>query len=295
MLGDIDHPHIIHFHKLYEDKGSYYAVFEKCGGGQLFERIKAMKSFSEEDAATICKQMLMALKYLHAQNIVHRDVKGENVLFKTTQFQSSLKIIDLGIAVRLQPGETLQEPCGTLHYLAPELLQGSYGKEVDIWALGVLMYLMLYGRYPFQGSTREGILQEIETYKIDWSLQEVEHSPSTIEFLSRLMDRDPRRRLSASSALAHPFITRQPTTGAASPRSAALLSNSTIPRRLIEVAQMQEAADKDQKIGELDRARNSVFGAAVRKQQTALKKQRSSVVKGSARTSISLQNANSPS
>ncbi|CEL97724.1 unnamed protein product [Vitrella brassicaformis CCMP3155] len=208
FLAELDHPTIIRLHGLYEDHQFVYGVIDKCEGGELLTFIKEMKQFTEREAAKICRQILDALKYLHSRNIVHRDIKGENFLLQKKSIDSPLIMIDFGIAAKVTPGVHLEETCGSLKYLAPELLKKRYGVEVDLWAVGVLMYLMLYGRYPFIGEDQAAILKEIEGHQIDWSLHNMEkpYSEKTIDFLSSLLERNPEKRLTADEALKHPFI-----------------------------------------------------------------------------------------
>lgn len=200
FLRDLDHPNIVRLYGLYEDRNCLYGVMEKLDGGEFFPHVAQLPTFTELDAANICKQMLEAVQYIHSQGIVHRDIKGENFLFTDKGKNATLKMIDFGIADRFQEDKPLTEQCGTLHYLAPELLRREYGKEVDVWAVGVIMYLMLYGKFPFRGDDKDSILKEIENYKIDWARQEVHHSPVTVDFLSRLLEKDPKQRATASQA-----------------------------------------------------------------------------------------------
>lgn len=208
ILRELDHPNIVKLYEIYEDKNYLYGVMEKLDGGELFPHIASVTNFSEGDAARICKQMLEAVQYIHSQGIVHRDIKGENFLFTNTRKDATLKMIDFGIADRFEENKILTEQCGTLHYLAPEMLKKTYNKEVDVWAVGVVMYLMLYGKFPFRGKDAEEIIQDINNYKTDWQRQEVQQSQTVTDFISRLLEKDPKIRASASTALRHRFITQ---------------------------------------------------------------------------------------
>eukprot|EP00820_Chromera_velia_P020678 Cvel_7576.t2-p1 / transcript=Cvel_7576.t2 / gene=Cvel_7576 / organism=Chromera_velia_CCMP2878 / gene_product=Calcium-dependent protein kinase 24, putative / transcript_product=Calcium-dependent protein kinase 24, putative / location=Cvel_scaffold399:12721-15401(-) / protein_length=265 / sequence_SO=supercontig / SO=protein_coding / is_pseudo=false len=135
----------------------------------------------------------------------------------------------------------MDEQCGTLHYLAPELLQRDYGPEVDLWAVGVLIYLLIYGKYPFRGDNSASILKEIETYRIDWTMQEVQHSPQLVQFVAGLLERDPAKRMTAEQALQHPFILQ-----VQDKKGPTRKANRIIPRHIIEgAAQLESDAVKN--------------------------------------------------
>ncbi|CEM40049.1 unnamed protein product [Vitrella brassicaformis CCMP3155] len=206
LLQKIDHENIIKFFDFYEDKVFLYAVMEKCDGGELFEQVIKRKKFTERDASVLCRQMLSALHYIHSLGIVHRDIKAENFLFLDRTETSPLKMIDFGMSARLEQGQYLNEVCGSPHYLAPELIRRQYNFQADMWALGVLIYLMLYGRYPFDGLGTHAIVKEIMNKKVDWSLDTVAHSPTAVDFMKRLLERSPDRRMDAATALKHPWV-----------------------------------------------------------------------------------------
>ncbi|EZG88152.1 putative calmodulin-dependent protein kinase [Gregarina niphandrodes] len=145
VLASLDHPYIVKYHSFYEDKNYLYAVLEKCEGGELFDQILQQGCIAEARSTTLAFQMLTAINYVHSQGVVHRDVKAENFLFSTDSNDSDIKLIDFGMSERLSAGQVLTDVCGSPHYLAPELIRRKYGFKADVWALGVLVYLMLYG------------------------------------------------------------------------------------------------------------------------------------------------------
>jgi len=151
--------------------------------------------------------MLSALVYVHSLGIVHRDVKAENFLFKDKTATSNLKMIDFGMAAMLEnPDEFLSDVCGSPHYLAPELVRKKYNAKADMWALGVLIFLMLYGKYPFDGNNTQEIVHEIMKKEIQWHKQRYKYSKEAVDFMKALLQRDPSKRLTAAEAIAHPWV-----------------------------------------------------------------------------------------
>jgi len=207
LLGRLDHPNIVRYYGFYEDRHFLYAVMEKCDGGELFEQVIKRRKFDESDAATIFKQMLQSVQYIHGFDIVHRDIKAENFLFKTKHVESELKLIDFGMSARLtSKDEMLTEVCGSPHYLAPELIRRSYNCKADIWALGVLLYLLLYGKYPFDGKSTNAIVKDILNKKIDWTTGGGHPSSDAIDILQNLLERKQELRFSAADALDHRWV-----------------------------------------------------------------------------------------
>lgn len=149
----LDHPNIIKLYEVYEDEKYVHLVNDICRGGDLFDNICEHGSYTEEYAANLMKKLLRATAHMHTSRICHRDLKAENILFVDKSENSELKIIDLGLANKIRPND-FKSTVGTPYYVAPEVLRGSYGKECDIWSLGVIMYVMLCGYPPFEGEGR---------------------------------------------------------------------------------------------------------------------------------------------
>ncbi|KAL8448342.1 hypothetical protein Emed_003872 [Eimeria media] len=182
ILKSLRHDNIVAFVKFFEDRHFFYAILEKCDGGELFHQIVSRRQFTEEDAAHLCRQMASALAYLHGQGVVHRDVK-------------------------LPECGYLTDLCGSPHYISPELISKRYDQGADMWAFGVMIYLMLFGRYPFEGSKASAIAREVQNKQLNWSRAACPFLTDTaIDFLSRLLDRNEKTRLTAEQALAHPWI-----------------------------------------------------------------------------------------
>lgn len=207
ILKSLHHDNIVAFVKFFEDRHFFYAILEKCDGGELFHQIVSRRQFTEEDAALLCRQMASALAYLHGQGVVHRDVKAENFLFKDKGIESTIKLIDFGMSARLPECGYLTDLCGSPHYISPELICKRYDQGADMWAFGVMIYLMLFGRYPFEGSKASAIAREVQNKQLNWSRAACPFlTDAAIDFLSRLLDRNEKTRLTAPQALAHPWI-----------------------------------------------------------------------------------------
>ncbi|CAE7669535.1 mlkA, partial [Symbiodinium microadriaticum] len=158
VLKLVNHPNIIKLEGIYETRSHMYIVMEKLLGGELFERIVGKPRFSEEDAAKLIRPLLESVAYLHDLGIVHRDIKPENIL--CGENLDELKIADFGLSKMLLPKEKMDTACGTLSYVAPEVLtmQG-YGQEADLWSVGVIMFLVLCGKLPFDGNNHDEIIR----------------------------------------------------------------------------------------------------------------------------------------
>ena len=205
VLKLVDHPNIIRMEGLYESRKHIYIVMEKLSGGELFERIVGRPRFTEDEAAKLIRPLLESVAYLHDLGIVHRDLKPENILCGDNL--EDLKIADFGLSKMILPKERMDAACGTLSYVAPEVLtfQG-YGKEADLWSVGVIMFLLLCGKLPFEGEKDTEIIQN--TIKADLKPPTVwaKLSEEAKSLIKSLLCKNPRDRITARDALRHPFI-----------------------------------------------------------------------------------------
>lgn len=162
ILKGLDHPNIIKLFDMYEDQIYFYLVTEFCSGGELFDRIQKINCFTEKDAAKYIKQLLSAITYLHERNIVHRDLKAENLLFENENEDANMKLIDFGVSSEILKGAKLKETLGTPYYIAPEVLLQSYDEKCDVWSCGVILYILLCGYPPFNGADDNEILENVK-------------------------------------------------------------------------------------------------------------------------------------
>eukprot|EP00928_Gymnodinium_smaydae_P024367 TRINITY_DN19733_c0_g1_i1.p1 TRINITY_DN19733_c0_g1~~TRINITY_DN19733_c0_g1_i1.p1 ORF type:complete len:563 (+),score=83.68 TRINITY_DN19733_c0_g1_i1:66-1754(+) len=217
ILLTIDHPNLARLADVYATTESVTLVMEALEGGELFERVASVGKFSEVDAADALRQMLLAVKYLHQCDVVHRDLKLENWLYDKKDGKR-LMLIDFGLSKYWEPTQKMGLKVGTLNYIAPEVLDGSYTSQCDLWSLGVIAYTLLTGGMPFVGGDDgdDEMLRCIKKgeYSLDtedWATV----SQDAKSFVSGLMTVDPQCRMNDKAALAHPWIVQhQPPMGA---------------------------------------------------------------------------------
>eukprot|EP00930_Biecheleria_cincta_P088668 TRINITY_DN7791_c0_g1_i2.p1 TRINITY_DN7791_c0_g1~~TRINITY_DN7791_c0_g1_i2.p1 ORF type:complete len:611 (-),score=87.49 TRINITY_DN7791_c0_g1_i2:84-1889(-) len=208
----MDHPHVARLVAVYESESMLHLVMECMEGGELFDRIEKNKRFSEANAAHSVWQMLLAVHYLHSQEIVHRDIKLENFLYESKS-NDYLKLIDFGFSHVWKPDTLMAASCGTLSYVAPEVLAQRYTKQCDLWSLGVVAFILTMGYMPFSGSENNQIANIMAgKYKKkpqSWSSV----SASCRDFLEKLLQVDPKQRLTSEAALKHEWIANRDQTG----------------------------------------------------------------------------------
>jgi len=206
LLSSINHPTIIRYISAYKDRAYFYIVTEYCDGGELFKKIVDQGGMDELEACGIMNQLLSSVKFLHDKNIWHRDLKPENILFKTSS-SSQIKLLDFGLSKKLKRGEVMKKKLGTPYYIAPEILEEWYGKEIDLWSLGVVAFVLLWGYPPFYGQDAKELFVNIynvnyEFWEEDWDFI----SDEAKDFISCLLVKDPQRRMTIEEAMVHPWI-----------------------------------------------------------------------------------------
>ncbi|XP_046385032.1 phosphorylase b kinase gamma catalytic chain, skeletal muscle/heart isoform isoform X1 [Ischnura elegans] len=205
------HPYIIELHDVFESSTFIFLVFELCKNGELFDYLTTVVTLSEKKTRYIMRQVFEALLHVHNMGIVHRDLKPENILLDDNL---NVKLTDFGFARVVKPVEKLFDLCGTPGYLAPEVLQSNmfedaegYGKEVDVWACGVVMYTLLVGCPPFWHRKQMVMLRNIMEGKYSFTSPEwddITEAPK--DLIRKLLVVDPRQRISVADALTHPFF-----------------------------------------------------------------------------------------
>lgn len=163
ILEETQHPYITRVFELMEDQRYYYIIMELITGGNLFDMIKSMRRFSEEQASNIIKQLSLALNYMHGLNIMHRDLKPENLMCeRDDEGQITIKLTDFGFATFFQKDQPETLALGSPLYMSPELCKEiDYDNKVDVWATGVITYALLTGAAPFSGKTKAEIYNQI--------------------------------------------------------------------------------------------------------------------------------------
>ena len=212
ILKSLDHPDIVRIIESFNTRDSYVLVTEYCEGGELYDQVR--NQLSETQIAVIFKQLLSGLAYLHSHNIVHRDLKLENILIQEIEKSKTsgedlfnIKIIDFGTARIFNNMKKPQSIVGSSYYIAPEVLNQKYGKECDLWSVGVILYMFIVGHAPFDGCDDEEITGNITkgVYRKDdkrWK----KASKEVKDLIQRLLVYNPKKRLTAIQALKHPWF-----------------------------------------------------------------------------------------
>ncbi|KAH7833544.1 hypothetical protein Vadar_007427 [Vaccinium darrowii] len=202
------HKNLVQFYDAFEDHDNVYIAMELCEGGELLDRILSRGGkYPEDEAKAVMVQILNFVAFCHLQGVVHRDLKPENFLFTSKDEHSQLKAIDFGLSDFVRPDERLNDIVGSAYYVAPEVLHRSYSTEADVWSIGVIAYILLCGSRPFWARTESGIFRAV--LKADPSFVEAPWpslSSEAKDFVKRLLNKDPRKRMTAAQALSHPWI-----------------------------------------------------------------------------------------
>ena len=206
----LDHPNIVKLYDVFEDEEQYHSVLEYCEGGSLSKRERPL---SERDAAIVLRQVFRALNYMHQTlKIAHRDVKAENVLFKSDNSEDlTVKLCDFGLATpcSLESPTCLSSVVGSPYYIAPEILSKAYDHRCDLWSAGILLYFMLSHTFPFKGLHSEDIFHSIKKDKLSFEgLVWDKVSDQAKDLISKLLVKSPDIRLTAVEALEHPYLSK---------------------------------------------------------------------------------------
>ena len=210
ILKICQHPNIIRLYDVFENPDYIYIIMEYCKGGDLFGYLESRGFRIPEDRVSkIMHKMCAGVYYMHSYGIAHRDLKPENVLMTSLDDDSDIRILDFGLSKIVGPYEKCDEPYGTLTYCAPEIiLDEPYSKAVDLWSLGIMTYLMLSGRLPFNSQDENEIARQVAYDDPDFSRNPVwgAISAEAKDFVKRLLIKDPFKRMNIKQALEHKFI-----------------------------------------------------------------------------------------
>ncbi|XP_028394028.1 myosin light chain kinase family member 4-like [Dendronephthya gigantea] len=207
MMRRLEHEHLVTLYESYESAGSFALVMDYIAGGELFERIVEKEYLEEQEAVEYLRQLIQGLQHMHSRNIVHLDIKPENILC-VDNVSNRIKLIDFGLARELKPGEITRCALGTPDFIAPEALSFNEIKpETDMWSTGVLTYVLLSGLMPFGGENDHETLCNISN--VDWEFDEdsfEEISSNARDFIEKLLTLNPDDRLSSTDAIQHPWM-----------------------------------------------------------------------------------------
>ncbi|XP_050366384.1 calcium-dependent protein kinase 11-like [Argentina anserina] len=202
-----EHPFVVQIKGTYEDAVFVHLVMELCAGGELFDRIVKKGHYSEREAAKLIKTIVGVVEACHSLGVMHRDLKPENFLFDNPSDDAKLKATDFGLSIFYKPGQVFHDVVGSPYYVAPEVLSKIYGPEVDVWSAGVILYILLSGVPPFWAETESGIFRQILQGKVDFESEPWPSiSESAKDLMLKMLERDPRRRITAHEVLCHPWI-----------------------------------------------------------------------------------------
>ena len=206
ILRKCDHPNILKIYEYYSNDKYWYYIMEYLSGGELYEQICHMNYYDEHAAAKIMKQIFSVVSYLNQMNIVHRDLKPENMMLTKNKKNLEIKVIDFGTACFVND-KKLSLQVGSLYYIAPEILKGSYGKECDVWSCGIIMHILLIGFPPFDGKTKKEIFNKILNTNINFNSKIYSNiSNEAKNLLKKLLEKDPKKRITANEALKDKWI-----------------------------------------------------------------------------------------
>ncbi|XP_044011098.1 calcium/calmodulin-dependent protein kinase type II alpha chain isoform X8 [Aphidius gifuensis] len=205
----LQHPNIVRLHESIQEENCHYLVFDLVTGGELFEDIVAREFYSEADASHCIQQILESVHHCHHNGIVHRDLKPENLLLASKAKGAAVKLADFGLAIEMQgDAQAWYGFAGTPGYLSPEVLKKEpYGKPVDIWACGVILYILLVGYPPFWDEDQHRLYGQIKAGAYDYPSPEWDTvTPEARNLINQMLTVNPSRRITASEALRHPWI-----------------------------------------------------------------------------------------
>jgi len=208
VLKILSHPNIIKMEDAFDTSDSVYMVLEQCHGGELFDYVVEKGTLSEEEASTIIRNITSAVQHMHSLHIIHRDLKPENLLLTSKNKDAEVKLIDFGLA-KIMQDDVARSFLGTKGYLAPEMLKrDAYDKSVDMWALGVIAFVLLCGCLPFDddGSRIASESAARKKFTLRFPRWSSNLSSSAKDLLYNLLDVDPKRRFTSEQALAHPWV-----------------------------------------------------------------------------------------
>ncbi|XP_077426313.1 calcium/calmodulin-dependent protein kinase type II delta 2 chain isoform X2 [Vanacampus margaritifer] len=210
----LKHPNIVRLHDSISEEGFHYLVFDLVTGGELFEDIVAREYYSEADASHCIQQILESVHHCHVNGIVHRDLKPENLLLASKLKGAAVKLADFGLAIEVQGDQQAWFGfAGTPGYLSPEVLRKDpYGKPVDMWACGVILYILLVGYPPFWDEDQHRLYQQIKAGAYDFPSPEWDTvTPEAKDLINKMLTINPSKRITASEALKHPWICQRST------------------------------------------------------------------------------------
>ncbi|XP_072520452.1 death-associated protein kinase 1 isoform X2 [Salminus brasiliensis] len=225
ILKEIQHPNVITLHDVFENKHEVILILELVAGGELFDFLAEKESLSEEEATEFLKQILDGVNYLHSKQIAHFDLKPENIMLLNRSVpHPRIKLIDFGLAHKIDFSNDFKNIFGTPEFVAPEVVNYEpLGLEADMWSVGVITYILLSGASPFLGENKQETLANVSA--VDYEFDEEYFSSTSIlakDFITRLLVKDPKKRMTIQDSLHHPWIKPKDTQQALSRKESAV-------------------------------------------------------------------------
>ncbi|CAM9234537.1 unnamed protein product [Discosporangium mesarthrocarpum] len=208
IMRSLKHPNILEIYQFFQDEPkNYYLVIELIHGKELLNRVIMKNSYTEKEARDVSRVLLNTICFLHSKGIVHRDLKLENLLLTSLNDNANIKVADFGFS-QTTDSRTLTTQCGTPGYMAPEIIRGKpYGKEVDMWSAGIIIYILIAGYPPFQDKSLVRLYQKIKAGKVRFPKESWEFvSSAAKDLIVQLLTTDPSKRLTAAEAVRHPWL-----------------------------------------------------------------------------------------
>ncbi|OCT61985.1 serine/threonine-protein kinase 17A [Xenopus laevis] len=229
-------PYVVDLHEVYETNSEIILVMEYAAGGEIFEQCVADQDegFTEKDVVRLIRQILQGVLHLHRSNVVHLDLKPQNILLTSNNPLGDIRIVDFGLSRRVDAIKEIREILGTPEYVAPEVLNYEpISTATDMWSIGVLTYIMLTGVSPFLGDTKQETFLNISQVNIQYAQEEFEGiSDLAIDFIKCLLMKNPRKRMRADQCLKHPWLS--------SPNDCEALEETTIEEKEVEAPELSE-------------------------------------------------------
>ena len=220
ILSLLDHPNIVRLFEVFEDEKNFYLIMELCHGGNLLSRMKNNR-YKEKSAAILMEQIVSAIAYCHEKGICHRDLKPQNILFCDESQNSAIKVVDFGISKIFDPSlsnlqnelkgvynkpKKMDSQIGTVYFISPEIIKGSYNEKCDIWSLGVILYYLLCGYPPFIGANDNQLIQSILESKVTFPNTEWKNISDSAKDLIKNMLCPEKKRISAKEIMKHKWF-----------------------------------------------------------------------------------------
>ncbi|XP_034046292.1 serine/threonine kinase 17a like [Thalassophryne amazonica] len=207
-------PYVVALHEVYETNTEIILVLECAAGGEIFNQCVADndEAFTEKDVIRLARQILTGVAFLHRSNVVHLDLKPQNILLTSARPLGDIRIVDFGLSRRMDNVTEVREILGTPEYVAPEILNYEpLSTSTDMWSIGVLIYVMLTGESPFLGDDKQETFLNISQVNVDYSQDSLEGISSlAIDFIKSLLVKNPRKRATAEESLHHPWLNPLP-------------------------------------------------------------------------------------